>query len=393
MFRRLRSLAAIATVALLVRIAFAWMYIHSHPARALGTIPFLFEPGNIAFSLVNGNGFSSPFRIDTGPTAWMTPVYPLILAGIFRIFGVYTFHAYLAAAGLNILFSVLTCVPIYYAGRRVGGERVAIVAASLWAVFPTAILLPYESLWDASLAALLAATIVWATLRETAWWLYGLIWGFALMVNAALVSVLPFLFVWNGRRAGAKPLGTALVILACCVPWTVRNYRVFHTFVPLRSVGGLALWLGNTPEHKHPISDQVERDKYVAEGEIAYMAEKQSEAIAFMREHPAVEARGSLERFIGIWTGAMSFAQPKSPRFYWVTISNLLAAAGALAGGVLLWRRRNRYAFPLTVFPVIFPAIYYLALAPPRYRHPIDPVLLLLTAIALTRLEQPSVKL
>ena len=47
------------------------------------------------------------FRIETGPTAWMTPIYPEIIARIFKVFGKYTYNAFLAAAILNILFSNL----------------------------------------------------------------------------------------------------------------------------------------------------------------------------------------------------------------------------------------------------------------------------------------------
>jgi len=56
--------------------------------------PFLFESGNIAVSLAKGNGFGSPFRVDTGPTAWMSPLYPLLLSGILRIFGIYTYQSW-----------------------------------------------------------------------------------------------------------------------------------------------------------------------------------------------------------------------------------------------------------------------------------------------------------
>jgi hypothetical protein len=37
--------------------------------------------------------------------------------------------------------------------------------------------------------------------------------------------------------------------------------------------------------------------------------------------------------------------------------------------------------FPLAVFPVIFPCLYYLTHADLRYRHPIDPVVLVLTVV------------
>ncbi len=89
--------------------------------KLLGAIPFLFEPGNIAFSIASGHGFASPFRVETGPTAWMTPIYPEILAGIFQIFGKYTYNAFLAAALLNVAFSTLTCIPLYFAAKRIGG--------------------------------------------------------------------------------------------------------------------------------------------------------------------------------------------------------------------------------------------------------------------------------
>lgn len=409
--RRLASLPAIFAAALAIRLVFLWLYVAQHPARALATIPFLFEPGNIAYSLATGHGFSSPFRVETGPTAWMTPVYPLLLAAIFRVFGTYTLQAFIAAAAFNVLCSALTCVPLYYAAKRVGGRTTAAIATALWAVFPNALLLPLESLFDASLSALLAAAILWATLRVSEsprrrdWALYGLLWGTALMTNASLVSLLPFLFGWAEYRAHrtsvcrfTRPALAGLVTLLCCVPWTVRNYREFHAFVPLRTVAGLALWLGNNPQAEsnsvarlHPISNQRERDKYIEMGEIAYMSEKQTLAVEYILSHPSQEVALLAERFTAIWTGGSThplrdFAHARSARFYWVVLFNMLAAAGALAGVIVLWRAGSPFAFPLTAFPLIFPLVYYLALAPPRYRHPVDPELLLLTALAITHL-------
>src|SRR5437016_3151310 len=41
---------------------------------------------NIAKSMVAGEGFSNPFPGKTGPTAWMPPVLPTILAGLIWAF-------------------------------------------------------------------------------------------------------------------------------------------------------------------------------------------------------------------------------------------------------------------------------------------------------------------
>jgi 4-amino-4-deoxy-L-arabinose transferase-like glycosyltransferase len=403
------SLPLILIVALGLRLTFAWDYSRHNSHQAVSVIPFMFESGNIAYSLAVGNGFGSPFHVDTGPTAWMTPVYPLLLAGVFRIFGTYTFHSFVAAVLLNILFSTLTCVPIFFAGRRIGGLGVAAGAAWLWAVFPNAILIPVQSMWDASLSALLAATILWATLelaestRLRYWCGYGLLWGLALMTNATLLSLLPLLLGWMAWRARrerrswlARPALAAGVVILCCVPWTVRNYAVFHTFVPLRSTLGLQLWVGNNDLAKdvwlgefHPIHDSAERAKYIQMGEIAYMQEKRRDAIHFMVTHPRIEAHLIASRFIAIWVGGTpspvtDFLRDKSLEFRGVLLFNIGVAFGTLLGIVILIRRRSAYSFPIAVFPMVFPCAYYLTLALPRYRHPIDPVLMLLAAIAVS---------
>ncbi len=407
------SLALILTVALGVRLLFLIDYVSQNPHHALGIIPFLFESGDIAVSLASGRGFSSPFRVPTGPTAWMTPVYPLLLAGIFRLFGTYTFSAYLAAALMNIFFATMVCIPLYYAAKRIGGAGLGAGAAWLWAIFPNAILLTFESMWGECLTALLAATILWATLaiegsrRLRDWCGYGLLWGLLLMTDPTVASVLPFLLGWlfyrNWRRRRPAPVRASLTrpVLAlgiaalCCVPWTIRNYEVFHTLVPLRSVLGLQLWLGNNPQASpvwhakvHPINNPAQRAEYIRLGEIAYMHRKFGEAIRYMVSHPRRVAYLAARRFLAIWAGGTpypvrAFLANRSLWFRYVLLFNLLAAIGTAAGIVILFRRRSPYALCVAVFPVVFPWAFYLTLAMPRYRLPIDPMVMLLSAVSL----------
>jgi len=408
------SLTLIVIVALGIRVGFTWNYVNEHSHQALSVIPFMFESGNIAVSVAKGQGFASPFRVNTGPTAWMTPVYPALLAGIFRICGVYTLNAYLAATSLNILFASLTCIPIFFAGKRISGTGLGAGAAWLWALFPNAILLTFQSMWEACLSALLAAIILWATLalietsRSRDWIGYGLLWGLTLMTNPTLASVLPFLLIWLAYRLRkqhqpwlALPTIALCVAILCCIPWTVRNYSVFHRFVPLRSVLGLQLWLGNNPQaappwlgNLHPINDQPERQQYIEMGEMNYMRFKQREAVRYIEAHPSREAWLVGERFVSIWSGGTShpfadFEADDSPWFRYVLLFNIAIAVGALLGIILLCFRLSIYAFPLAVFPLIFPCAYYATLALPRYSLPMDPVVILLTAIALGGIFRP----
>lgn len=397
------ALPLILLVALSLRLAYAWDYQHPRPRQALAAIPFLLEPGNIAASLARGKGFGDPFRANTGPTAWTTPVYPLLIAGIFRVFGIYTFASYVPAVLLNIFFSSLTCIPIFLAGKRIAGLSTAAIAAWLWAVFPNAIIFTV-SIWDVSLSALLAATILWATLalfelsNVRDWLGYGLLWGLTLMTNATLGSLLPFLLGWLVYRSRqfTRPALACGVAVLCCVPWTIRNYTVFHACIPLRSVMGLQLWMGNNEETKgawagalHPIDNAADRARYVQLGEIAYMDEKKEEAIRFVLADPWREMRLIRMRFVTFWSGGTvnpiaAFPGAKSLAFRGLLLFNLLAGIGALLGIVALYRRRNRYAFPVSILVIVYPIASYLTLASARYRLPIDPVILLLAAAAIT---------
>ena len=408
------SLALILLVAFGARVAFAWDQERKIPATALATEPFAQETGNIGYSLASGKGFSNPFRRETGPTAWLTPVYPLLVAATFKLFGVFTVASFFFLVFLNVLFSTAVCVPIFHVGKRIAGLAVGATAAWLWALFPGAIMVPFEWIWDTSLSALLAATILLATLeladsnRVRDWCGYGLLWGFTLMTNPSLGSLLPFLLGWaayRARRRGATTPSTGSVpwlkrsalalglAILCCVPWTVRNFVVFYRLVPLRSNFPLELYIGNNENYddKHarfpgPITKDRETVRYFRMSETQFMDEERHKAINFIVSHPRVELILFGDRVAAFWTGLPNALQNFLGTDSWLVRALMLCAVlsgmGAFAGIAVLIRRRSAYTVPLAAYPVVFPFLYYVTHTSLRYRHPIDPVLLLLTAIA-----------
>ena len=404
------NLPLIVAVSFAARLIFAIDQARKMPLNLVGLVPFLNETGNIAFSLAQGHGFSSPWWQETGATAWLTPVYPWIVSVLYRLFGIHTPHAFYAVVLVDICFSAATCMPIYFIGKKVSGSGVAAGATWLWAIFPNAILIPYEWVWDTSLSALLMATILWATLelaessRWRDWILYGALWGFALMTNPALGSTLPILLGWAAYRrmrdvklSAARPLVALGIAILCCVPWTVRNYIAFHKFVPLRSNFPLELWLGNNDNFDEnsqivPPADPTREEirKYIRMGETAFMAEKWRSATTFVRTHPRLEAVLWTQRFVATWTGAErpveGLEDAESNLVRVVLIVNFLVALGGAAGIVVLIRRPSAYAFPLAAIPLLYPVVYYATHTSLRYRHPIDPVLLILVSVGVARL-------
>ncbi len=411
------SLVVILVVAFVVRAGFAWHQTAKMPRQVVGTVPFQTETGHIAYSLATGKGFSSPFQRDSGPTAWLTPVYPLIVAGIVEVFGVYTRASFFVAIFFNIVCSSLTCVAIFYAGKRVAGLGVGSLGAWLWALFPNAIMIPFEWIWDTSLAALLVATIVWGTLklleseRWRNWAAYGLLWGGALMTNPSVGSALPVMLGWLGFRirhekgAGrdwrvglGRPALAALVALLCCVPWTVRNYLVFHRFIPFRSNLAYELYVGNNENYDERrrgvpvISQDLETLRYLRMGETAFMEEEKRKALRFIETHPRMEMQLIAWRFVDFWMGVpdplRTFRVTDSWLVRGILLGNFLSSFGALLGVIVLFLRRNAYAIPLAAFPVVFPLLYYVTHTSLRYRHPIDPLLMLLLAVVVGALSR-----
>src|SRR5215467_10339629 len=81
------SAAVIAIVAFAVRISFL-RYEQKYALTPINSsLPFGYETGRIAQSIATGKGFSSPLSVDSGPTGWLTPAYPYLLAGVFKLFG------------------------------------------------------------------------------------------------------------------------------------------------------------------------------------------------------------------------------------------------------------------------------------------------------------------
>jgi hypothetical protein len=402
----LTSVWLIAAAALGTRLAFTYNQQRKIPHQILSTVPFEQETGNIAFALSQGKGFSNLFRQNTGPTAWIPPVYPFLLSLIFRAFGPFTLSSFFAAVLLNTIFSAATTFPLFHLAQKVAGRTVAIVTAWLWVALPAGIMMPFEWIWDTSLSVLLATSLLWMTLRisesakRSLWLIYALLWAIALLTNPSLGIALPFLVLWAAVRARDVvqlswriPGRTLLLILLCCLPWTIRNYAAFHRIIPIRSSLPFELWIGNNDIFDPHAANSIQRitrfeetRHYAQLGENAYLAEKWTRAATFIRQKPALFLHLTGRKIIATWIGTEhpidDFRAANSLLVRIVILCNTILAVGTALGTLLLARPKNPFAFPLVIFPALFPLVYYVTHPSLRYRHPIDPILIFLTVFA-----------
>jgi Dolichyl-phosphate-mannose-protein mannosyltransferase len=391
--KSLRSPWTVFLIALVIRLVFLWIPPSRTHAFNLDGPPLGLEASNIAYSLAAHQGFASPFlgmSGPTGPTAWLTPVFPWLLSVIVRIFGPHTYASLLAVLILNESLSAATCLPLFYLARKVGGDGLASLTAWLWAILPLAVCVPYWAVWYIPLSALLLAVLILATLavrlsnQPSGWFGYGLLWGAQLMTNPSFATMIPFVFLWLGwelrkqRRPWLRlPVYAAIGLILTCTPWTVRNFVVFHTFVPLRSNFGLELWRFNNPAAGlHPTNSSDELAKYSQMGEIAYMKEKKTKAIQFIRAHPGEFLYACKKRILYFWIRG----RKDGPFLAYTNLGFVML----LPLGLFFMARKNLSHFMLfAMFPIIFPLIYYVTLASVTYRHAIEPILTVIAAVGL----------
>jgi hypothetical protein len=166
----------------------------------------------------------------------------------------------------------------------------------------------------------------------------------------------------------------------------VRNYRVFGQFILVRDNLPLEMYEANNDQsaglwtrNEHPGNNPEAMRRFQELGEIGFMSEKKQEVRQFIREHPERFLQFTVERAVYFW-----IAPPQATIVagYDLMISRhtnfLLAAVFAFAGLWLTIRNRKRGAFLLACFLLVYPLPYYLVNPFPRYKHPIEPEMILL---------------
>jgi len=380
---------------------------------------FGWEMGRIGRSLAQGHGFSSPYDGDTGPSAWEPPLYPFLIGGVFKISGVYTHASAWILLSINSVFATLTCIPIFLIARRIFGENIAKWSAYAWGLNPYVWYWSIHWIWDTTFTPFILACIfllalelsgtgvphVSLTLRDVGsmrqrslqlWFLFGAIYGIGALANPTMLAFLPFcgLWIWRERyRRGLPSLAgvvvASVVFWAALSPWLVRNYEAFGRFVFIRDDFGLQFRLGNWKgadgmlmAYLQPNLNRGELTKFQQMGELAYGEECKREAFAWVYENPGRFAVISLKRFFYYWNGVPRETSSVSPVDF--------RTSGFLATSVLaLWglgravRQKRPGAWLFAWLTLTYPTAYYFVFPHARYRHPIEPELVILIVFLL----------
>jgi Dolichyl-phosphate-mannose-protein mannosyltransferase len=426
----LRAPARIFWVAFLVRVLYLTLA-HTYRIRVSEDhFQFGWEAGRIARALVTGYGYADPFAnaflAHTGPTAWLPPLYPLLMAAIFRVFGVYTHASAWVLLAIQSAFSAATALATWEIAARCFSRRVALWSAWIWALYPAAMQYAVRWPWEMTITtALFSFTLVLALrMRDvdrstfyvdrsqrttdneqptTSWLLFGLLWALIALSNSTLLIFLPICALWillpniNNPRAYLGPLLAALLFLACIAPWTLRNWQAFHAFIPLRGNLGAELYMGNGPgsngllmEYYHPFQAPEQLRLYASLGEVRYVAMRGAAARAFIAAHPAHFYADTARRIVFFWAGV---PHPSDEAWYneaGRTLNFAFLSVAGLFGLALSLRRRIPAAGLFAWAFLLLPIPYYLITVHARFRHPLEPLICILAVYLFQSAERPG---
>lgn len=362
------------------------------------------EYETIAVNLVDGRGYAG-LPGDAKPSAAREPVFVLLIAGLYAVFGKHPLLVLAVQSALN----VGACVLLALMARELSGEAAGRIALWIGLFYPYFVFYCAYFYRETVLTAVVVAALYVSgrmlrgpTKANAA--LCGLLWGVAaatmstfLLVSGVIVAALLALLA---ARFRAKAPMIALAVMAALPPgtWILRNYAVFHRFIPGSTLGGYNLYttlIVPEDERGTPEETRIEQGNALWMKLISMsplMTDDGSQQEAFL-----AAAKDYLKEHRAAYVAHMARQAAKMWRFYpyerkYQHSYRLIKALSLLSDGWLiplglwgLWLIRRRGPEPALggLLMALGTLAYALVAAIMRYRLPLMPPLLVGASVVL----------
>lgn len=352
----------------------------------------------LATGLAQGRGYVNSEGVST---AWRPPAYPLFLAGFYKLVGIDVRQTTIAQA----LLGGLTVLLLTALGAMLIGWRRALLAGVIAAIYPGFIWLPRlllsENLSLFLLLLTLAAAVLYFRSSQMIWIIvFGVLCALGTLVRGANlllpIAVAAGLLITRFRewKQLIAPLSVMTVVfILTLLPWTIRNYRVFHEFTPIATQDGLTLYAsywppqqnsrliwGTLPGNEDPatvaaaqMGNEVSTSRYL-----------QRVTLERLRENPSFFFRLIPSKLISLLVPLDWEVFPHAPgTTHTLNIGYLLILLPALAGFVVMLRERVPYQWLLWSVPAIVLLQSIIFYGSPRFRLPAELIAILPAAVGI----------
>lgn len=360
------------------------------------------------------------------------PLYPYLLGVVFSVLG----ESLQAARLVQVTCTALTPVAVYFLGRRLFGEKEALLGSAVAALYPLFLYFSNELL-IVSLVVLLDVLLVSALLRADEspghgrWFAAGAVMGMSAIARPSVLAFLPALFCWMWWRArstsgetgasarllapsAAFRVGAArfavvvLGVAAVVLPVTLRNYAVERDFVPIASQGGINFFIGNNATSDGAsavlpvLGESWENEDAVRIAESRLGRDLKPSEVSgfwygkgreFLLENPGAAVRLYARKFVLFWDSYelannkdIYFFGGMSPVFRWLGWLSFGIMAPLAVLGMFFTARRNKAAMLVVLFVLSYMAGVLLFFVNARFRLPVVPFLILFASAAVLRL-------
>ena len=187
----------------------------------------------LAENIASGRGYSLVFPgMALHPTAFRPPLYPLLLAGTYKVLGTHL----MAGQALNLVIGVVVVVVVCLLAERLGGRVAAIAAGAIAAVYPPLIANDLVLLTEPLSLALLVGMLLAFAYRN--WWLGAGLCGLLVLARPSAQYLVLIVAVWILWQFGWKrALGLVGLVALVIAPWVIRNWVQLGSPVMVTSNG------------------------------------------------------------------------------------------------------------------------------------------------------------
>lgn len=343
----------------------------------------------ISQNFLSGKGLiSSPDRI-----AFRPPLYPLFLSGVYYLFG----DGYWPIRIVQSILDALTCMMVYFLGKRVLNGLTGKIASVICAIYPFFIFFTGFELTETLFIFLLVVTFLFLIKSvENLSYKYsiiaGILLGLSTLCRPIIAGFVPFAIInlainWkmNKKKIVINLGAVVLSFLFTISPWIVRNFLRFGEFVPLTTVSGRVLWEGNNPQSSGGPCEywpkgieklsEIEQDRYLKDLAMQVIIDNPNRFIKLMGK-----------KFIRFWNIIPNYAGFSSFKYRIISILSDGIIIPLSIIGIILSFKIKRKMFLFYMLIMFFTIFHMIFLASIRYRAPIMSFMVIFAAYSVQQL-------